>query len=257
MKLLLVQTDIVWGDPAANFSKIDELIASADTSRLDLVVLPEMFSTGFVTDPRGIAERDGELSLEWMRRTAARTNAAVAGSVAVEQDGRFFNRMFFVKPDGEVTAYDKRHLFSFAGEHKTYTGGTGRVVVEWRGWRILLQVCYDLRFPVFARSRGDYDMILYSANWPTVRIDVWNTLTKARAIENLCYVAAVNRTGDDPYVSYSGGSYLVDYKGRTVASDDGKEQAVICEADLEALRTFRRKFPADDDADGFRLDCLA
>ncbi len=254
MKLLLVQTDIVWGDPAANFRRVDELIVGVDVSDIDLIVLPEMFSTGFATEPRGIAERNGALSLEWMRRTAARTNAAVTGSVAVEQEGRFYNRMFFVKPDGDVTAYDKRHLFSFAGEHKTYTGGSERVVVEWRGWRILLQVCYDLRFPVFARSRGDYDMIIYSANWPSVRIDVWNTLTKARAIENLCYVAAVNRTGDDPYVSYSGGTYLFDYKGRAVASDTGTEQAIIAEADLDALRAFRRKFPAGDDADGFRLD---
>jgi predicted amidohydrolase len=252
MKLLLLQTDIVWNDPQANFQKASRLIASADTSGLDLIVLPEMFSTGFATRPAGIAEKEGAQALEWMKSTAASTDAAaVVGSVAVEDGGKFYNRMFFVKPDGEIIAYDKRHLFSYAGEHKEYSAGSDRVVVEWRGWRILLQVCYDLRFPVFARSRGDYDMIVYSANWPTVRIDAWNTLLKARAIENLCYVAGVNRVGSDPSVAYSGGTWLFDYKGKTVAADQAVEQAIVAEADLEALRAFRRKFPAADDSDDF------
>lgn len=252
MKILLAQTDIVWDDPQANFAKIDGLLASHKEG-CDLVVLPEMFSTGYATSPRGIADKNGRRALEWMRETARKMDAAITGSVCVEQEGRFYNRMFFVKPDGSVATYDKRHLFSFAGEDREYTAGTERVIVEWRGWRILLQVCYDLRFPVFARSRGDYDMIIYSANWPTVRRVVWDLLLKARAIENLCYVAGVNRTGDDPAASYSGGSYIIDYKGKVVASDDGCEQVVVSEADIEALRAFRRKFPAQDDADDFTL----
>ena len=252
MKLLLLQTDIVWKDPQANLRRAGELIAAAPGA--DLIVLPEMFTTGYATDPAGAAEKDGASALEWMRHTANETAAAVTGSVAVEEAGRFYNRMFFVKPGGEYAVYDKRHLFSFAGEDKAYTAGKERVVVEWRGFRMLLQVCYDLRFPIFARNTGDYDMIIYTANWPTVRIDVWNSLLKARAIENLCYVAAANRVGSDPYMSYSGGTYLFDYKGRIMAEAHGnREEAVFAETDKETLDSFRRKFPAMDDADDFVL----
>jgi predicted amidohydrolase len=191
-----------------------------------------------------------------MRETAARRNAAVAGSVAVVENGAggesYFNRFFFVRPDGSYTTYDKRHLFSFGGEHHRYTAGDGRVIVEWRGWRILLQICYDLRFPVFARNRGDYDMMLYVASWPTVRIHPWNTLLRARAIENVSYAAGVNRTGDDPFASYTGGTAFIDFRGETVgAAAPGAEEVVFCEADLEALRAFRAKFPALLDADDF------
>ncbi len=252
MKLLLLQTEIAWKDPQANLQRAGELIAAAPGA--DLIVLPEMFTTGYATDPSGAAETGGAAALEWMKRTANQTDAAVAGSVAVEDSGRFYNRMFFVKPDGAYAVYDKRHLFSFAGEDKAYTAGTERVVVEWRGMRILLQVCYDLRFPVFARNTGDYDMIIYSANWPTVRIDVWNSLLKARAIENLCYVAGVNRVGNDPYTSYSGGTYLFDFKGKIVAeAQENREEAVFAEINKEDLDSFRRKFPALDDADDFAL----
>ncbi len=252
MKLLLLQTDIAWKDPQANLQRAGELIAAAPGT--DLIALPEMFTTGYATDPSGAAETGGAAALEWMQRTADATGAAVTGSVAVEDGGRFYNRMFFVKPGGGYAVYDKRHLFSFAGEDKAYTAGTERVVVEWQGFRILLQVCYDLRFPVFARCRGDYDMILYSANWPTVRIDVWNSLLKARAIENLCYVAGVNRVGSDPYAVYSGGTYLCDYKGKIVAeAGKNREEAVFAEINKEELDTFRRKFPAMNDADEFAL----
>ncbi len=252
MKLLLLQTDIAWKDPLANLQRAGGLIAAAPGA--DLIVLPEMFTTGYATEPAGAAEKSGATALEWMRRTADATGAAVAGSVAVEEGGKFYNRMFFVKPGGECTAYDKRHLFSFAGEDEAYTAGTERVIVEWRGFRIFLQVCYDLRFPVFARNTGDYDMIIYSANWPTVRIDAWNALLKARAIENLCYVAAVNRVGNDPYTSYSGGTYLFDYKGKIAAKAlENREEAVFAEINMDELDAFRRKFPALDDADGFAL----
>ena len=178
----------------------------------------------------------------------------MGGSVATEADGRYYNRFYFVKPDGSYATYDKRHLFSFAGEDKRYTAGTERVVVEHCGFRILLQVCYDLRFPVFARNRGDYDMILYVANWPTVRISAWNALLRARAVENQCYVAGVNRTGDDPALAYDGSSALIGFLGETVAAaTPGREEAVQGEADLKALEAFRAKFPALRDADAFTL----
>ncbi len=255
MKLLLLQTDIHWVAPDENRRRAGELIARAD-GPLDLVVLPEMFTTGFAVEPQGAAEKEkGNTTLEWMRSVAARTDAAVAGSVAVEDGGRYYNRMFFVRPDGSFDTYDKRHLFSFAGEHKRYTAGAERVVVEWRGWRILLQVCYDLRFPVFARNRCDYDMALYVANWPTVRRHPWEVLLRARAIENVCYVTGVNRTGNDPFAGYSGGTAMIDFKGGTIASaTDGREEAILCEADIEALRTFRERFPALADADRFCID---
>jgi predicted amidohydrolase len=193
-----------------------------------------------------------------MRAVAARRDAAVAGSVAVAEnhDGgeRYFNRFFFVKPDGSFTSYDKHHLFSFGGEHLRYTPGSKRVIVEWRGWRILLQVCYDLRFPVFARNRGDYDMMIYVASWPTVRIHPWNTLLRARAIENVSYAVGVNRTGEDPFASYSGGTALIDFRGETVAAAvPESEEAVFCEADIEAMQAFRAKFPALNDADEFSI----
>lgn len=161
MKISLLQTDIRWKDPRANRRRAEELIS--DLPAADLIVLPEMFTTGFCTDPTETAEPADSETLAWMRSVAAARNAAVGGSVATEADGRYYNRFYFVKPDGSYATYDKRHLFSFAGEDKRYTAGTERVVVEHCGFRILLQVCYDLRFPVFARNRGDYDMILYVA----------------------------------------------------------------------------------------------
>ncbi len=219
-----------------------------------MIVLPEMFTTGFAVDPVGVAEKNGGAdTLDWMRETARKVDAAITGSVAVEEDGKYYNRMFFVRPDGSFDRYDKRHLFSFAGEDRAYTAGTKRVVVEWRGARILLQVCYDVRFPVFGRNRGDYDMMVYCASWPTSRRAVWDTLLRARAIENQCWVAGANRVGSDRSTDYSGGTYLIDYKGNVVAQDVGKEGVITAEADLEGSREFRRKFPALDDADKFEL----
>lgn len=258
MKLLLLQTDISWLSPDENRTRAADFIDRSPAA--DIIVLPEMFTTGFAVEPEGAAEPDGgAATLDWMRAVASRRNAAVAGSVAVseERDGarHYFNRFFFVKPDGSFASYDKLHLFSFVGEHLRYTPGSERVVVEWRGWRILLQVCYDLRFPVFSRNRGDYDMMIYVASWPTVRIHPWNTLLRARAIENVSYAVGVNRTGLDPFASYSGGTALIDFRGETVAAAvPDTEEAVFCEVDIEALRAFRAKFPALDDADGFRLD---
>jgi predicted amidohydrolase len=251
MKLLLLQTDIVWNEREANLTRAAQLIDTAPSA--DLIILPEMFTTGFATDPTGIAENDSA-TLRWMQSQATKIGAAIVGSVAIEEQGRFYNRLFFVRPDGSYNTYDKRHLFSFAGEDRAYTAGRERVVVEWAGFRILLQVCYDLRFPVFSRWCGDYDMIVYVANWPYARIDVWNTLARARAIENACYVAAVNRVGRDPYVGYTGETQMIDYKGHTIASAEGDtRQTVFVEIQKEPLDAFRRKFPVLGDADRFEI----
>lgn len=252
MKVLLLQTDIKWQSPQENRENARKLIG--DARGANLVVLPEMFTTGFCTSPKGVAEPAGTETLDWMRATAAETGAAIAGSVAVENGGKYYNRFYFVKPDGTYTAYDKRHLFSFGGEHKEYTAGKDRIIVEHAGFRILLQICYDVRFPVFARNKSDYDMILYVASWPAVRLGVWNTLLHARAIENQCYVVGVNRVGKDPYAEYNGGTALIDFLGNdVVAADEGREMVVVGDADMEALKAFRVKFPALNDADSFEI----
>ena len=253
MKLLLLQSDISWGNPEANRERFGREILAAD--KADLIVLPEMFTTGFCTSPKGTAEPAEGETLKWMLQTARDKGAALAGSVAVEDRGRYFNRFYFVQPDGRFRYYDKHHLFTYGGEHLEYTGGSERVVVEYKGWRILLLVCYDLRFPVWARNRGDYDLILYVASWPSSRTGAWSALLKARAIENLCYVAGVNRVGSDPNCQYDGASVLLDYIGTPLAeAAPGKEAVLSGEPDMEALTAFREKFPALRDADAFTLN---
>ncbi len=250
MKITLLQRDITWANPVLNVQRADEAINRNPGA--DLYVLPEMFSTGFCTHPEGIAESMESDSLQWMKRKAAETNAAIAGSIAVMQNGLYYNRFYFVKPDGSVTHYDKKHLFSYGGEHHRFTAGQERVVVEFRGVRILLEVCYDLRFPVWARNRGDYDLILYVASWPTPRVEAWSALLVARAIENQCYVAGVNRVGTDPNCEYCGGTVLIDPYGRTLAACAMNEECEISgEIDMPALEAFREKFPVLGDADDF------
>lgn len=253
MKITLIQTDLLWNDPAGNRARFEQKIAEAGSA--DLIVLPEMFSTGFCTQPRLAAEPLGGETLPWMKRIAQKTDCALAGSVAVEENGNYFNRFYFVKPDGSLSQYDKRHLFTYGGEHKEFTAGDKRVIVEYKGWRILLQICYDLRFPVWSRNRNDYDLALYTANWPTPRVDAWSALLRARAIENLCYVAGINRTGTDPNCSYCGKSALLDFKGQTLEDvEPGKEALLSAELDADALRDFRKNFPALQDADRFSLE---
>ena len=248
MKVTILQRNIEWANPSLNVQRAEKAIDR--NAGADLYVLPEMFSTGFCTQPEGIAESCDSDTLKWMKRKAAEIDAAIAGSVAVEQEGKYYNRFYFVKPDGSVTYYDKKHLFTYGGEHLRFTAGEERVVVEWRGVRILLEVCYDLRFPIWARNRGDYDMILYVASWPTPRVAAWSSLLVARAIENQCYVAGVNRVGMDPACEYCGGSVIIDPYGRTIAScADNTECEATAEVDMVALEAFREKFPVLKDAD--------
>ena len=253
MNVLLLQTDIKWEAPVYNRDRAVKMIDAA-TSQPDLIVLPEMFTTGFCMSPESIAEETDSDTLAWMRATAERKSAAVAASVVTMENGNYYNRFYFVKPDGSYAVYDKRHLFTFGGEHEKYTAGENRVIVQYGGFRILLQICYDLRFPVFSRNTGDYDMIIYIASWPVPRIEVWNTLLKARAIENVCYVVGVNRVGKDPYCDYNGGTALIDYLGKPlVTAEWGKEEAVSASINKDDLINFRKKFPALQDADQFRI----
>ena len=252
MKIAIFQNDIVWGNPAANREHVAEILAGCE--RADLLVLPEMFSTGFCTEPQGVAEPADNLTLHCMKEWAAQYDCAVAGSVAVEENGRYYNHFYFVKPDGETSCYDKHHLFTFGGEDKRFTPGDRRVVVEFRGVRILLQICYDLRFPVFSRNRNDYDLALYVASWPSPRAEAWTALLRARAIENQCFVAGVNRVGNDPSCSYSGHSVVLDAYGRTLAAcTPGVECVAYAEIDMNNLLRFRQKFPVLGDGDDFVL----
>lgn len=250
MKITILQRNIEWANPALNVQRADEAIDRNPGS--DLYVLPEMFSTGFCTQPEGIAESADSDSLQWMKQKASQTGAAIAGSIAIHHEGKFYNRFYFVKPDGSVAQYDKKHLFTYGGEHHIFTPGDKRVVVEWKGVRILLEICYDLRFPLWARNKGDYDMILYVASWPTPRVNAWSALLVARAIENQCYVAGVNRVGTDPSCEYCGGSVIIDPYGKTLAScADHQECEASAEVDMPALEAFRKKFPVLNDADKF------
>ena len=255
MKVTVIQSDIVWRDKAANLENIGKMIAGCGTT--DLIVLPEMFSTGFCMEAAVIAESDydgGEV-LPWMRRIAEEKNAAVTGSVAVKSGEMFFNRMYFVQPDGIVAHYDKRHLFGYSGENLHYSPGNRRRVICFRGVRILLQVCYDLRFPVWSRNCGDYDLAVYAASWPVNRIAAWDLLLRARAWENKGYVVGENRVGDDPICRYPGHSVIIHPYGNVMTElRDGETGCITADIDMEWLRGFREKFPVLHDADRFHIE---
>lgn len=254
LKVAVVQTALIWQDCQANLQQLAMQLATLNP--VDLIVLPEMFASGFSMESAKIAETEPGPALCWLQAQAAQYQCAIAGSLAVRTaSGALVNRLYFVTPDGQVQHYDKRHLFRMAGEHQAYQAGIERVIVSYRGWRILLQVCYDLRFPVFSRNRADYDAIIYVANWPAARSRAWWLLLQARAIENQAYVFGCNRVGQDANgLSYQGDSLIVDYLGQPMAELAAEQSGVLyAEADLAALSAFREKFPAYLDADAFSL----
>lgn len=230
----------------ANLAAIEDMLCGVEC---DTVVLSEMFQTGFVTDPSIVV--DSGATLEWMQCLSRKLDAAIVGSVIVREGGEYRNRMYFVKPTGEVDWYDKHHLFSIGGEAKQFTVGKERKVVEWRGVRYLLEVCYDLRFPVWSRQRGDYDAIIYSALWPKARREVWRTLLRARAMENQAYVLGVNRIGKEPTLEYSGDSMVVDYRGDVIVDCDSEEVVAVADIDIAARDKFAERFNVARDADNF------
>lgn len=257
MKIGILQTNIVWCDTTANIARAEEVIATAEAA--DLYILPEMWSTGFVIEGQKVAQTEEEsAALQWMVTTAKSRNCALSGSLVIREGDRLYNRHFFITPDGITARYDKHHLFRLGGETKRFTAGSDRVIVEWQGVKFLLQTCYDIRFPVFARNRllegsYEYDAIIYVANFPTPRAEVWRTLSKARAIENECFVIAANRTGDDIYCNYSGGSLVSDSFGEGVIECDNREQIAFAVLDIVQLRERRRRFPTLRDGDLFNL----
>jgi len=255
MNITLLQTELHWQDPVANRAMLEETIFTLPEPT-DLIVLPEMFTTGFTMDARAVAEPMNLTTFKWLKQMAAQTNAVVTGSYVVQENGMFYNRLIWMEPDGQFAHYDKRHLFRMAGEDKTYSAGTSRLIREWRGWRICPLVCYDLRFPVWSRNKQitpgqlDYDLLLYLANWPAPRQTAWDTLLQARAIENLSYVAGVNRVGTDGNNHpYGGGSALIDFKGDVLFRQYDTEAVYQQTLSIDDLHAFRAKFPAYLDAD--------
>ncbi len=253
LRLALVQTAMVWQDASANYRHFATLLERVEG--VDLVILPEMFSTGFSMDAVQLAEAEDGPGRHWMQEQARRLNAVLVGSLIIRTgDGSYRNRLYWVRPDGSFSHYDKRHLFRMAGEHKHYTAGERRVLLELKGWQVRPLVCYDLRFPVWSRDSYDTDLLLYIACWPKARRNAWNRLLPARAIENLCYVAAVNRTGADGNgYPHAGDSQVLDFQGDCLLAA-GEEDGVFYQTLTgEALARYRQRFPAYQDADVFEL----
>lgn len=259
MRIGIFQYDIQWMNPDANNIRVEEEIkkycGDGKNPKLDLLVLPEMYNVGFSTDAHNLAEEMAGKSLTKIKSLAKRYGMAICGSLPIKEDGNVFNRCFFVTEDGDVSHYDKKHLFSIGMEREAFSGGEKQTIVSHKGWNISLSVCYDVRFPVWMRNtENSYDILINVANWPTVRIDSWLTLLKARAIENQAYVCGANRIGvDNLCLEYNGQSTIFDFKGKTLATADNDEKIIIAEFDKEALEKFRRKFPVWKDADKFEI----
>jgi predicted amidohydrolase len=254
LTLTLVQTATHWHDPVRNRAVFDDWFSQLPATT-DLVVLPEMFSTGFTMASAEVAEPMNGPTVTWLVERAAELGKAITGSLVVEENGSFFNRLLWVTPHGVEASYDKRHRFRMAGEHEHYAAGRARPVVSIGGWRVLPFVCYDLRFPVWLRNRGDYDLLLGVANWPSVRELAWRTLLRARAIENLACVAGVNVVGTDGNaVSYPGASAVYGPDGEVVIEAGAQPGLVTCTLDAAGLATYRERFPAWQDANDFELE---
>ncbi|MBJ6369105.1 amidohydrolase [Snuella sedimenti] len=254
LKIALLQSDLVWEDPKQNRSRFSEKIQAIHEA-VDMIILPEMFSTGFTMNAKAVAETmDGE-TVRWMQETALKTNAALMGSLVIEDSGHYYNRLLFVEPSGAIATYNKRHTFTLVGEEKTYTAGTEKIIVDYKGWKICPLICYDLRFPVWARNTEDYDVLIYVANWPKPRVEAWDALLKARAIENMSYCIGVNRVGvDGVNIEYLGHSAVYDVLGACIANTrPGKEQTVLVSLEKRHITAYRSKFKFLNDRDAFTV----
>ena len=223
LRITTIQSILHWKNIEANLTMFGEKLDGL-TGQTDLVILPEMFTTGFSMEPADVAEKMDGRSMLWMREKAKEINAVVTGSLILEEHGNFYNRVIWMRSDGTYEQYDKRHLFSLAGEHEIFTAGNKRLVTEWKGWKVCPLVCYDLRFPAWSRNSEDYDLLIYMANWPEKRSHHWHSLLMARAIENQCFTIGVNRIGSDEMgLSYLGGTSVIDYSGQLILPNfDGR-----------------------------------
>jgi predicted amidohydrolase len=253
MKVALIQTALYWEKPKENRFHFDQIINSIAES-IDLIVLPEMFTTGFTMNAHDMAESSSGETTLWLQALARSKNCAITGSIVIKENGNYYNRLLFVFPSGEIKTYDKRHLFTLAGEDKIYTAGNKKTIVDYNGFRICPQICYDLRFPVFSRNTEGYDLLIYVANWPNVRISAWDCLLKARAIENQCFVIGVNRIGEDNnHHCYNGHSQAIDYQGNYLLEKNDSNGFFIVDLDKSNLLSFREKFNFLSDRDRFTL----
>lgn len=253
LTVALVQTSLVWQDAEANKAHFDQLLETIENA--DVVILPEMFTTAFSMDVENLAESEDGQTIQWLRQWAIQLKAVVTGSLIIRtNENLYFNRLFWARPDGTMVHYDKRHLFRMADEHKSYTAGEHQLLTEHKGWKIRPLICYDLRFPVWSRDAYNTDLLIYIANWPSARRMQWNRLLPARAIENLCYVAAVNRIGKDGKgYPYSGDSQILDYLGETVLNTENQAGVFQYTLSGSKLMAFRESFPAYQDADLFEI----
>ncbi len=274
LTITTIQTGVQWEDKSANLKRLEELILAIPETT-ELVILPEMFSTGFSMRPQPLAERMDGPTLAWMQEIAARKKIVLTGSIIIEEEGKYYNRLIWMLPNGQYGSYDKRHRFAYAGEHEQYTAGHKRLIASVKGWRVLLLVCYDLRFPVWSRQApqrqpavggssdaaapGDaeleYDLLLYVANWPESRSHAWKTLLQARAIENQCFVAGVNSVGKDGNdIYYSGDTMVLDPLGATLYHAAEKDETHTLTLRKEDLGRARQRFPFWRDADHFSIE---
>ena len=253
MKVALFQTKLAWEQPETNRKFIEEYFLN-EAIDFDLFVLPEMFTSGFTMHPEKISETMQGETISWLKKLAKLKNCAITGSLVIQENNNYYNRMVFVQPSGKIDAYDKRHLFTLAGEEKVYTKGNEKAIVNYNNWNICLQICYDLRFPVFARNVENYDLLLYVANWPKVRIMAWDALLKARAIENMTYTIGVNRIGTDANaLEYTGHSKIIDFLGNEILSCENELGVFIIEIDKNQQTQTRQKMNFLNDKDAFQL----
>lgn len=252
LKVALVQTHLLWENPRANRRYIEDKIKRFSDDA-DLIILPEMFTSGFTMNPVSVSETMNGDTVKWMKDIAEKYRCAITGSLVITENDAFYNRMLFVQPGGSMKYYDKRHTFTLAGEHNSYHKGDQKVIIDYKGWKLCLQICYDLRFPVWSRNTEDYDALIYVANWPVPRIEAWDTLLKARAIENMCYTLGVNRVGIDGYgFCYNGHSGVYDYLGKQLTYSE-KEGILHAALNKGTMLETRGKLQFLNDRDRFTL----
>lgn len=254
LKIALIQSDLIWENPDENKKLFEEKINNLPTD-IDLIVLPEMFTTGFTMNASKVVESMDGITVNWMLKLAKENQLAIAGSIIIKENNQFFNRLLFVHPTGKIDFYDKKHTFTLAGEHEVFSAGNDKIYVDYKGWKICPLICYDLRFPVWARNTENYDLLLYVASWPKPRIDAWDTLLKARAIENMSYTIGVNRVGTDANgYEYNGNSAGYDMLGNCIAkNNNGEEKSLVIEIDKNEQNKIREKFRFLEDRDHFKL----
>lgn len=252
IKIVGIQAELIWENVDENLRRFQEKIATISDD-VDLIILPEMFSTGFTMNPTKVSENMDGKTVNWMKKLAREHCAAIMGSLVIQEDNHFYNRSIFVDDLGNLSTYDKRHLFTLSGEHNQYKAGEKTSIIEYKGWRICPMICYDLRFPVWSRNTDNYDLLIYMANWPRQRIAAWDALLKARGIENMCYCIGVNRVGvDKNKYEYSGSSACYDFLGNTIAeTKDFQEDVIHCSLEKSSMLETRKKLNFLNDKDTF------